>query len=100
MTRLDSSTFLYRRFIVENAGRFFVVEWRGGEIGSEHVYVDGQKAAGGRSLKWFLPRFLFELGDAVAVLEVRVWPWLALRWLRLKIDGEVEYEEGSFTSSR
>jgi hypothetical protein len=43
---------------------------------------------------WFVPRFDFALQGPPAVLEVRVWPWLQLRSLVLRVGGHVVYAEG------
>jgi hypothetical protein len=56
--------------------------------------VQGQPAAVSENQLWFVPRFESAIDAMLAVLEVRVWPWLAVRSLRLHIDGQTIYEEG------
>ena len=42
---------------------------------------------------WFVPRFEFELGGQHGVVDVRVWPWLLLRCLVLRVGDRVVYAE-------
>ena len=41
-----------------------------------------------------MPRFEFKLGGWPGVVEVRVWPWLLLRSLMLRVGDRVVYAEG------
>lgn len=85
----------YRCFDVATPEGSFVVEYYGQGMGSERVLVDGQVAGSGRSTWWYVPHFRFRIGSADAVLVVRFWPWLTLRWLKLIVGGRIIYSEGS-----
>jgi hypothetical protein len=84
----------YRCFDVATPEGRFVVEYNGQGMGNERVLVDGQVAARGHSTWWYAPHFRFRIGSADAVLAVRFWPWLTLRWLKLIVDGRIIYSEG------
>ncbi len=79
---------------LDDTERPYHVTYQGRGIGYEGVLVDGVIAARQTSYFWFVPRFPFRLSDQDAVIEVRVWPWLALRSLRLSVNGETLYSEG------
>ena len=72
----------------------FVITYSGRGQGYESVVVNGVVVAKTRSSAWFVPRFDFPLGPLPASVEVRVWPWLVLRAVRLRIANEVCYAEG------
>jgi ClpA/ClpB-like protein len=70
-----------------------LVEYDGKGIGYECVSADGEvirKTSG----RWFVPHFEFQLGGWPTVVEVQVWPWLALRSLILRVGDRVVYAEG------
>lgn len=73
----------------------FVVEYFAEGMANEWVLVDGEVACRSRSTWWFTPHFQFRLGSSDAVLVVRFWPWLSMRWLRLIVSGQIIYAEGS-----
>jgi hypothetical protein len=85
----------YRCFDVATPEGSFVVEYYGQGMGNERVLVDGQVAGRGRSAWWYTPHFRFRIGSADAVLAVRFWPWLTVRWLKLIVGGRIIYSEGS-----
>lgn len=74
--------------------RPYFVTYRGRGIGNESVLVDGMVTAFYRSFLWFVPQLPFRIGSHEGVIDVRVWPWLAIRSIRLSIDGETLYSEG------
>jgi hypothetical protein len=92
--RLRHRSWLRRVLEVSTPQGDYVVEYNGRGIGYETVYVNGAIAVRQRSLAWFVPRFRFALGEYIAVLEVRVWPWLMLRELSLRVEGGLLYAEG------
>jgi hypothetical protein len=85
----------YRSFDVVTPEGSFVIEYYGKGMDNEWILVDGQVAACGRSTWWYTPHFEFQIGSAHTVLAVRYWPWLTLRWLRLIVNGQIVYSEGS-----
>lgn len=70
-----------------------VVEYDGHGIGYEQVTVDGIPLRRVAWL-WFVPRFEFKVGGRPGVVEVRVWPWVTLRSLALRVGGRIVYAEG------
>lgn len=86
---------LRRVFTVEMPWGSYTVEYFGRGLGWEGVRVDGVLVAGDVSGLWFIPRFDFTLGAGPAVIEVRVWPWLAIRSFHFEVDGTVVYREPS-----
>jgi hypothetical protein len=70
------------------------VMYSGRGFGYESVYVDGEIAVRYFNLYWFIPRLEFTIKSMQASIEVRVWPWLALRSIRLVIEDELSYSEG------
>ena len=70
------------------------VSYDGRRYGYEFVRVDGTIVVMTRSWFWFVPKFEFKIGDIPAKVDVRVWPWFALRAARLQIADEVCYSQG------
>jgi hypothetical protein len=70
------------------------VEYDGTGFGYEQVSVDGDVIRR-RSWYWFVPRFEFKVGGHPSVLEVRVWPWLLLRSLVLRVGDRILHAEGT-----
>nr|CAA9282853.1 hypothetical protein AVDCRST_MAG63-4078 [uncultured Armatimonadetes bacterium] len=98
--KLTTKKLLYRSWEVVTSEGWFQVEYDGRTCGYESVLVQGEVAVSTPSLLWFVPRFEFRVGSLPASLDVRVWPWLALRSARLTIDGRVAYSEGSSVARR
>jgi hypothetical protein len=90
---LKESSGLRRLLDVVTPEGFYFVEYNGSGMGYETVLVNGKVVCQPSSLLWFVPRFEFKLGRRRAVIEVRVWPWLRISSFRLRIDGELVYEE-------
>lgn len=72
-----------------------VVKYSGWGKGYETVFVNHLIAVRTPSVFWYVPRFDFFVGLTPATVEVRVWPWLALRSIRLSLGNKVCYHEGS-----
>jgi len=68
------------------------VAYDGSGLGHETVYVDGSPIRV-PSAVWFVPRFEFTLARLDAALEIRIWPWLTVRDLRLYVHGRLVYSE-------
>jgi hypothetical protein len=90
---LTRNSWLYRSWEVVTSEGWFQVEYDGRGMGFECVRVQGEAVVSTRSRWWFVPRFDFRVGSLPAFLEVRVWPWLSLRSVRLNIDGHTVYDE-------
>jgi hypothetical protein len=85
---------LLREWDVTTPDGKFVVAYSGRGQAFESVAVDGIVVAKTRSSVWFVPRFDFHLGLLPASIEVRVWPWLVLRAICLRVADKVCYNEG------
>jgi hypothetical protein len=90
---LIEQSWLRRVLEVHTAEELFLIEYNGRGLGYESVLVNGVKVAAKSSL-WFVPLFEFLLRDRLAVIEVRVWPWLTVRSFHLIVSGEELYGEG------
>ena len=93
---LQRKSWLLREWEVTTPQGAYVVTYSGRGHGYESVAVNNQVVAKAGSPTWFVPRFVFLLGDSFAKVEVRVWPWLALRGIHLRIGGVLHYREGRF----
>jgi hypothetical protein len=90
---LKHKGWLRRVLTVTTPEASYTVEYSGRGLGYETVSVDHEVVAGGTSVRWFIPRFEFALGARPAVVEVRVWPWFAVRSLSLFVGGTLLYQE-------
>ena len=93
--RLKDKGWLRRTLAVSTADGSYTVEYSGRGAGYETVAVNNEIVVGETSNAWFVPQFEFKLGTMPAVLDVRVWPWLAVRSLTLSVGGTVLYNEGN-----
>jgi hypothetical protein len=93
--QLIKSSWLSRTWEISTPDGKFTVQYSGLGFGNEKISVNGKVTVKKSSLLWFVPRFEFPLGQAPAILEIRVWPWLAIRSLLLNVNGEDCYREGS-----
>ena len=84
---------LLRGIEVSMSDGVHIVEYNGRGLGYEQVSVDG--AVIRKGWYWFVPRFDFKLGGYPSVVEVRVWPWLLLRSLVVRVGDQVVYAEGT-----
>lgn len=92
--KLSRKKWLYREWEVSlPAGRFRVV-YSGYGSGFESISIDDVIVVKTRSVFWFVRKFEFSIGDLPATVQVRVWPWLTLRAIRLTIEDKVCYSEG------
>jgi hypothetical protein len=92
--RLIRRRWLLRRIAVSLPDGVHLVEYNAWGFGYEQIVIDGVVIRK-RSWYWFVPRFEFKLGGHPGVVEVRVWPWLVLRSLVLRVGGRVVYAEGT-----
>ena len=92
--RLVRRGWLLRGIEVSMSDGVHFVEYNGRGFGYEQVSVDGSVIRE-RSWWWFVPGFEFKLGGYPSVVEVRVWPWVLLRSLVLRVGDQVVYAEGA-----
>jgi hypothetical protein len=93
-TTLLNKKWLLREWHVATSSGDFVVTYSGRGHGYESVRVNGAVAVKTRSSVWFTPKFDFLVGASPASVEVRVWPWLAVRAIRLRVADDICYSEG------
>jgi hypothetical protein len=90
--RLIRRGWLLRGIEVAMSDGLHYVEYDGRGFGYEQVSVDGAMIR--KNWYWFVPRFDFKLAGYSSVVEIRVWPWLLLRSLVLRVGDRVVYAEG------
>ena len=91
--RLIRRGWLLRGIEVSMPDGIHFVEYSGRGFGYEQVSVDGAVIRK-TCWYWFVPRFEFKLAGYPCVVEVRVWPWLLLRSLVVRLGDRVIYAEG------
>ena len=89
--RLIHCGWLQRTIEVSLADDVHVVTYNGRAFLYD-LSVDGNVIRKTR-LWWFVPRFAFTLRGLPSVLGVRVWPWLTLRALVLRVGERVAYDD-------
>lgn len=85
--KLLEKKWLYRKFLLSIDGNSYYVEYHGRGAGYEYIALDGNVVDGGTSQPWFIPSFSFDIEQHKIVLNVRVWPWLAIKSLKISVDG-------------
>ncbi len=91
--RLIGRGWLRRRIEFRLSDRVHIIEYNGRGL-ADKISVDGNVIRKW-CWYWFVPRFEFELGGQRGVVDVRVWPWLLLRCLVLRVGDSVLYGEGT-----
>ena len=92
--KLLARQWLKRVVEVTDGDRVSTLVYSGRGIGSEKVVVDGVEYTDRSELLWFVPRFEITSGEDEYTFQIRVWPWLMLRSLRIDKNGEQIYTEG------
>lgn len=92
--KLIRNSWLYREWEVLDQGRLIRIAYNGRGTGYESILVDGAPILRIKSHLWYVPRFEFKIGGLPFIVDVRVWPWLAIRAIRLTRSGEIIYTEG------
>jgi len=85
--KLLEKKWLYRKFLLTLDGNSYHIEYYGRGAGYEYVALDGNAVAGGVSQPWFIPSFSFDIDQYKIVLNVHIWPWLAIKNLKIEVDG-------------
>ena len=91
---MSRKSWLFLEWEVSIPAGNFRVTYSGHGYGFESVRVDDVIVVKTRSVLWYVPKFEFTIGGLPATVEVRVWPWLMLRSIRLRVGDEVFYTEG------
>jgi hypothetical protein len=93
--QLKGKGFQFRSWDVTTPEGRFTVAYNARGMGEETIHVDDRIVRRSRSTWWYSPHFEFPIGAADAVLIVRYWPWLTIRWIRLIVGGRSVYAEGT-----
>jgi hypothetical protein len=84
---------LSRDLSVVTSEGVFDVKYDGKGMGYEEILVDGKTAKRTVSVWWYVPRFEFNIGNQIAVVNVGVSPFLKINRFNLEINGETVYSE-------
>lgn len=90
---LTYSSWLVRSLRVVTEEGEYEVKYAGHGEGYESVLVNLKTVVRTKSIWWYTPEFEFMLGSKAFRIDVRVWPWLAIRWFSLSSGGKVLYSE-------
>ncbi len=93
---LIKKSWLLRQWKVSDGVHSFTITYNGRGTGYESVLVDDDFVQRVRSIFWYIPRFEFDAHGAPFAVDVRVWPWFAIRSIRLSSSGQSLYTEGYF----
>jgi hypothetical protein len=92
--KLIRESWLFREWEVDANHKLFRIAYDGRGFGFESIQKDGIAILRTPSYLWFVPRFEFEVDGLPFSVDVRVWPWLQIRAIRLAISGKAVYSEG------
>jgi hypothetical protein len=84
---------LTRDLSVVTSEGVFDVKYNGNGMGYEEILVDGKTAKRTISIFWYVPRFEFNIGNQMAVVNVGVSPLLKIKKFDLEINGQTVYSE-------
>ena len=70
------------------------ITYSGRGIGTEKVCIGESEFVSQSEYDWFVPEFDFEHNDSHYNVQVRVWPWIALRSLEVHQNERLIYSEG------
>jgi hypothetical protein len=90
---LKDKRWLSRTLIVTTRSGQFEICYNANGIGYEEILVDGISVIRKKSIAWYVPEFVFRVGEFDATVKVRVWVWFQLKSFSLEIDGETVYSE-------
>lgn len=73
-----------------------VLTYNGCGSGYELVSIQGDGYVEDRrsSLVWFISRFDLSYKNSQYVVDMKIWPWLTIKSMVVKKDGDVIYREG------
>jgi hypothetical protein len=73
-----------------------LITYNGRGHGYESVSIQGDKHVENRkrSMIWFIPKFDLDYQDDHYTVEVKIWPWLAIKSVIVSKNGNVVYREG------
>lgn len=89
---------LFRKFNVVTPEGIFEVVYNGIGMGYELILVEGEIVASASSdlhsgKTWFAPKFKFNVGSLLAVIEINVGWLMAIDSFSLEVDGQQLYAE-------
>lgn len=85
---------LKRAIRTNNSENEYLITYNGRGFGSECVTVNDDECTRYSVKSWFVPSF--ELANSLRTfrVEVRIWPWLAIRSLYVYLNDDLLYKEG------
>lgn len=93
--KLVGRSLLFREWEITDGEKTYLLAYDGMGLGSECIRRDRVPIVKSRSHFWFVPRFDFEIDGVPCRVDVRIWPWLGVRALRLTVEEQVLYAEGA-----
>lgn len=72
-----------------------LITYSGRGLGSESVTINGDHYTQPSMGLWYIPTFDINHEDNHIIVHVRVWPWMALRSIRISVDSKEIYSEGT-----
>jgi len=93
---LKKRGWLKRIVEINDGNKTLLLTYNGRGSGCESASIQGdilvEKSKA--SLTWFVPEFDLTYKEDKYLVEVKVWPWLALRSIMIKKNGNLIYSEG------
>ena len=91
---ITSQGWLKRTIEIELFDRSVRIDYSGLIFGFGSACIDGMPLVSGSSRFWFAPKFEALLDGIHYEIEVRVWPWLAVRSLSVSVGEKRVFLEG------
>ena len=94
ITKLVNKGWLYRKLETSIKDKTLEIEYSGKGLGSEMLAVNGNEIKLLSAGIWYIPKFDVDFDGCSVKVEIRVWPWLALRSFVVSVDDKTIYREG------
>lgn len=91
---LKRKGWLIREIEVLDGDTITTLMYSGRGFGTEKVVIGDSELIGRSPYGWFVPIFEASTRDGEYVVQVRIWPLLAIRSLAISKDGKLIYSEG------
>lgn len=95
MGTLISNGLLQRVVDIPAPSGSVLLRYSGRDIGRESVSINDDDPVSHSSYFWYVPTFEIEHDSGSYIIEIRIWPWLALRSMTVTLDKNMVYTEGS-----
>jgi len=94
LNAIQHQGWLKRTIEIELIDRGVRIDYSGRTFSFGSACIDGVPLTAGRSRFWFTPKFEAFLDGNHYEIEIRVWPWLAVRSLSVSVDEKRVFLEG------